>query len=141
MFCFYHQTSAQPNPLVTLTKMASSHICLHVHFPMSFPPHDSITLHRLSTSSCSSHKCPSSLSSFTPFSHFSLIPPPPSPLRTHSPEWMLMVVPTRLLFLCLFSQRKSSALLAWACVHKTQINLLMWCTVKHCGVTDTAVYC
>lgn len=38
-----------------------------------------------------------------------------SPLRTHSPEWMLMVVPTRLLFLCLFSQRKSRALRAWAC--------------------------
>lgn len=38
-----------------------------------------------------------------------------SPLRTHSPEWILMVVPTRLLFLCLFSQRKSRALLAWAC--------------------------
>lgn len=28
---------------------------------------------------------------------------------------MLMVVPTRLLFLCLFSQRKSRALRAWAC--------------------------
>lgn len=38
-----------------------------------------------------------------------------SPLLTHSPEWMLMVVPTRLLFLCLFSHRKSSALRAWSC--------------------------
>lgn len=37
------------------------------------------------------------------------------PLRTHSPEWMLMVVPTRLLFLCLFSHRKSIARRAWAC--------------------------
>lgn len=42
-------------------------------------------------------------------------PSPLSPLRTHSPEWMLMVVPTRLLFLCLFSHRKSMALRAWAC--------------------------
>lgn len=38
-----------------------------------------------------------------------------SPLRTHSPEWMLMVVPTRLLFLCLFSHRKSRARRAYAC--------------------------
>lgn len=48
-----------------------------------------------------------------------------SPLRTHSPEWMLMVVPTRLLFLCLFSHRKSRALRAWACENWRKVGSLI----------------
>lgn len=68
-------------------------------------------IHRPHTATLSHHH--HWLTSF--FTLSAIDPPHILPLRTHSPEWMLMVVPTRLLFRCLFSHRKSMARRAWFC--------------------------
>lgn len=45
---------------------------------------------------------------------FNLKSPTYIPFRTQSPVWIFIVTPTKLLLLCLFSQRKSRAFLAYS---------------------------